>query len=128
MKENSVADGKKVTLSLIKADVGGWVGHSSSHPKLLAKAREVLGNSNVIEDYHVTQVGDDVQLIMTHYHGIDAEPVHKLAWTALEAAAGVAHELHLYGAGQDLLVDAFSGNVKGMGPGAAEIEFVERPS
>ena len=120
--------GRKVTLSLIKADVGGWVGHSSSHPQLLAKAREILGNSTVIEDYYVTQCGDDVQLIMTHYHGTDNEEVHKLAWDALEGAANVAHDLHLYGAGQDLLVDAFSGNVKGMGPGAAEIEFVERPS
>jgi fructose 1,6-bisphosphate aldolase/phosphatase len=123
-----LAEGKKVTLSLIKADVGGWVGHSSSHPALLAKAREVLGNSTLIEDYYVTQAGDDVQMIMTHYHGIDHEEVHKLAWTALEEAAGVAAEMHLYGAGQDLLVDAFSGNVKGMGPGAAEVEFVERPS
>ncbi|HEV3234512.1 MAG TPA: fructose-1,6-bisphosphate aldolase/phosphatase [Candidatus Dormibacteraeota bacterium] len=123
-----MAEGKKVTLSLIKADVGGWVGHSSSHPALLAKAREVLGNSTLIEDYYVTQAGDDVQMIMTHYHGIDNEEIHRLAWTALEEAATVAHEMHLYGAGQDLLVDAFSGNVKGMGPGAAELEFVERPS
>jgi fructose 1,6-bisphosphate aldolase/phosphatase len=123
-----VAEGKKLTLSLIKADVGGWVGHSSSHPALLSKAREVLGNSTLIEDYYVTQVGDDVQLIMTHYHGADSSDVHRLAWDALEGAASVAHDLHLYGAGQDLLVDAFSGNVKGMGPGAAEFEFVERPS
>ena len=34
----------------------------------------------------------------------------------------------LYGAGQDLLKDSFSGNVKGMGPGVAEIEMEERPS
>ncbi|MFN2462574.1 MAG: fructose-1,6-bisphosphate aldolase/phosphatase [Candidatus Dormibacteria bacterium] len=120
--------GRKVTVSLIKADVGGWVGHSSSHPALLSKAREILGNSTILEDYYVTECGDDVQLIMTHYNGIDHEGIHKLAWDALEGAAGVAHELHLYGAGQDLLVDAFSGNVKGMGPGAAEFEFVERPS
>ena len=123
-----MTEGKRVTLSLIKADVGGWVGHSSSHPALLSKAREVLGNSTLIEDYHVTQAGDDLEMIMTHYHGIDDEEIHKLAWTAFEEAAGVAHEMHLYGAGQDLLVDAFSGNVKGMGPGAAEVEFVERPS
>jgi fructose 1,6-bisphosphate aldolase/phosphatase len=123
-----LAEGKKVTLSLIKADVGGWVGHSSSHPALLSKAREVLGNSTLIEDYYVTQAGDDVQLIMTHYNGTDSEEIHKLAWTALDEAASVAHEMHLYGAGQDLLVDAFSGNVRGMGPGVAEVEFVERPS
>jgi fructose 1,6-bisphosphate aldolase/phosphatase len=40
----------------------------------------------------------------------------------------VAKRLHLYGAGQDMLADAFSGNVKGLGPGVAEMEFIERPS
>jgi fructose 1,6-bisphosphate aldolase/phosphatase len=34
--------------------------------------------------------------------------------------------MKLYGAGQDMLKDAFSGNVKGMGPGVAEMEFTER--
>jgi fructose 1,6-bisphosphate aldolase/phosphatase len=28
----------KVTLSVIKADIGGYVGHSSSHPDILAEA------------------------------------------------------------------------------------------
>lgn len=32
------------------------------------------------------------------------------------------------GAGQDLLSDAFSGNLHGMGPGYAELEYTERPS
>jgi len=40
----------------------------------------------------------------------------------------VAKDLHLYGAGQDLPSDAFSGNVRGQGPGVAEMEFVERKS
>lgn len=40
----------------------------------------------------------------------------------------VAKPMKLYGAGQDLLSDAFSGNVKGLGPGVAEIEFEERKS
>ena len=38
----------------------------------------------------------------------------------------MAKKLKLHGAGQDLLADAFSGNVKGMGPGVAEMEFEER--
>jgi fructose 1,6-bisphosphate aldolase/phosphatase len=38
----------------------------------------------------------------------------------------LAKELKLYGAGQDMLSDAFSGNVRGMGPGIAEMEFTER--
>jgi fructose 1,6-bisphosphate aldolase/phosphatase len=40
----------------------------------------------------------------------------------------IARSLHLYGAGQDLLADAFSGNVRGAGPGVAEMEISERPS
>ena len=34
----------------------------------------------------------------------------------------------LYGAGQDLLKDAFTGNLHGLGPQVAEMEFEERPS
>ena len=44
------------------------------------------------------------------------------------AATKIAQDLHLYGAGQDLLSEAFSGNVRGMGPGAAEMTFEERKS
>jgi len=121
----------RVTLSVIKADVGGWVGHSSTHPKLLEAADSVLRegkDKGVIIDYAVMRVGDDINLIMTHTKGKDSEEIHKLAWEALKSATEEAKRLKLYGAGQDLLSDAFSGNVKGMGPGVAEMEFEERPS
>jgi fructose 1,6-bisphosphate aldolase/phosphatase len=42
--------------------------------------------------------------------------------------AKLAKSMKLYGAGQDLLKDSFSGNLKGMGPGTAEMEIEERPS
>ena len=32
----------KITLSVIKADVGGWIGHSRMHPALEERAREEL--------------------------------------------------------------------------------------
>jgi fructose 1,6-bisphosphate aldolase/phosphatase len=54
--------------------------------------------------------------------------VHKLAWDTFLACTEKAKAQGLYGAGQDLLKDAFSGNVRGLGPGDAEIEFEERPS
>ncbi|MFN3268048.1 MAG: fructose-1,6-bisphosphate aldolase/phosphatase, partial [Zestosphaera sp.] len=79
-------------------------------------------------DFYVTNCGDDLELIMTHTKGVDNQEIHKLAWDTFVACTEVAKELKLYGAGQDLLADAFSGNVKGMGPGVAEMEFVERPS
>jgi len=118
-----------ITLSVIKADVGGYVGHSESHPDVLAKAGECLAKSKkegLLIDYHVTKCGDDLQLIMTHQQGEDSEKIHKLAWDTFVDCTQVARELKLHGAGQDLLSDAFSGNVKGMGPGVAEMEFEER--
>jgi len=65
---------------------------------------------------------------MTHTKGVDNQRIHELAWKAFEAGTQVAKQEGLYGAGQDLLKDSFSGNVKGMGPGVAELEFEERPN
>ncbi len=120
-----------VTLSVIKADVGGYVGHSESHPDLLAKADDNMAKAKgegLLIDYHVTKCGDDLQLIMTHQQGIDNEKIHKLAWDTFVDCTEVAKKLKLYGAGQDLLSDAFSGTIKGMGPGVAEMQFEERAS
>ena len=121
----------RVTLSVIKADIGGYVGHSESHPEVMAKADECLAKAKqegTLIDYHVTKCGDDVQLIMTHQRGVDDERVHKMAWDTFIEGTEVARKLGLYGAGQDLLSDAFSGNIRGMGPGCAEMEFEERPA
>ena len=65
---------------------------------------------------------------MTHKHGIENERIHKLAWDTFVSCTEIAKELKLYGAGQDLLKDTFTGTVKGMGPGVAEMEFEERKS
>ncbi len=122
---------QEITLSVIKADVGGWVGHSAMHPELERAAREVLSEGKqrgILVDYHVTHCGDDLELIMTHTRGVEHRDVHELAWRAFERATEAARDLKLYGAGQDLLSDAFSGNVRGMGPGVAEMTFVERKS
>ena len=121
----------KVTLTVIKADVGGFVGHSSVHPALLERARQSLARPerrSLLLDYHVTHVGDDINLIMTHNRGVDSTEIHQLAWDTFVECTEVAKGLKLYGAGQDLLADAFSGNIKGLGPGCAEMEFEERKS
>ena len=120
--------GKKITVSMIKADVGGYVGHSSVHPELKEKAKDMLGGKSFLVDYHVTNVGDDLNLVMTHELGRNNKEIHQTAWDTFMACTEVAKKLKLYGAGQDLLSDAFSGNVKGLGPGVAEMEFEERKS
>lgn len=120
-----------LTLSIIKADTGGHVGHSAVHRDQVVEAKEQLSRARsqgLLVDGHVTTCGDDLALVMTHEHGRDSETVHRFAWDVFLATTEVAQRLGLYGAGQDLLSDAFSGNLRGMGPGYAEIEFEERPS
>lgn len=122
---------KKLTLSVIKADIGGWVGHSSSHPDILELAKKLLRkakDSDTLIDFCVLHCGDDLELIMTHKKGENNSDIHSLAWDTFVTCTDLAKKLKLYGAGQDLLSDAFSGNVKGMGPGVAEMEFEERKS
>lgn len=119
------------TLSIIKADTGGWVGHSEVHPDMITVAQDaVIGAiaDGLLTDAKVARCGDDISLIMIHELGADAEQIHALAWDTFLRTTEVAKRLKLYGAGQDLLSDAFSGNLRGMGPGYAELEYDERPS
>jgi fructose 1,6-bisphosphate aldolase/phosphatase len=120
-----------VTVSVIKADIGGYVGHSESHPEILAAGRESLElarQRGLLTDYEVSHCGDDMFLIMTHDRGENSTEVHKLAWDTFINGTEIAKKLKLYGAGQDLLTDAFSGNIRGAGPGSAEMEIDERTS
>jgi fructose 1,6-bisphosphate aldolase/phosphatase len=119
----------KITVSVIKADVGGIGGHTKPSDGLIKAIRDTVENSgDLLIDHYIGYCGDDTHIVMTHRHGVDNEKIHKLAWDAFMAGTQVAKEEGLYGAGQDLLKDSFSGNVKGMGPGVAELEFEERPN
>ncbi len=120
----------KVTLSHIKADIGSLPGHTTVHSKVIEEVTKFVSDHSkgVIWDSQIGYVGDDVQITMVHDKGTNASEVHKLAWDAFKAGTEVAKELGLYGAGQDLLKDSFSGNIKGMGPGIAEMEITPRRS
>jgi fructose 1,6-bisphosphate aldolase/phosphatase len=119
----------KITVSVIKADVGGLGGHTRPSDALIQAVRDTVNNSkHLLIDHYIGYCGDDVHIVMSHTHGMDNEQIHKMAWDAFMAGTQVAKEEGLYGAGQDLLKDSFSGNVKGMGPGVAEMEFEERPN
>jgi fructose 1,6-bisphosphate aldolase/phosphatase len=118
------------TLSIIKADTGGFVGHTAVHPDMVAEASRAIDRArgDLIIDGQVATCGDDLSMIMTHTRGADASAIHSFAWDVFVATTKIARGLGMYGAGQDLLSDAFSGNLRGMGPGYAELEFEERPS
>jgi len=79
--------------------------------------------NGLLIDGFVCHTGDDIAIIMTHTRGEGSSEIHQLAWKAFLAATSVARTSGLYGAGQDLLADAPSGNVRGAGPGVAELSF-----
>src|SRR5512143_2222927 len=120
----------KLTLSVIKADVGSVGGHIAPSERLLETVEHHVRQNGIgfLKDSYVSYTGDDVAILMTHTRGTGDEQIHKLAWDAFVAGTNVAKAQGLYGAGQDLLKDSFSGNVKGMGPAVAEMEFEERPN
>src|SRR3972149_5092026 len=119
----------RVTLAAIKADVGSIGGHTRPTDRMVAetKRRVSAAVGGLLIDGMVTYTGDDIPLLMSHKPGTGADAVHKFAWDCFLAATASAKEEGCYGAGQDLLVDAPSGNVRGAGPGVAEIEFERDP-
>jgi len=120
----------KITLSVIKADIGSIGGHIKPGERMKSRVREYIESreSKLILDFAVTSTGDDIAILLSHSGGVGNSEIHKLAWNAFEEGTALAREMGLYGAGQDLLKDAFSGNVRGMGPAVAEMEFEERPN
>ena len=101
------------------------------HPDILDHGRKQIEQGvqdGLLIDGQAHACGDDLFLIMSHDRGQDDETLHKFAWDTFQSGTDIARKLHLYGAGQELLVDAFSGNIRGAGPGSAELELVERPS
>jgi fructose 1,6-bisphosphate aldolase/phosphatase len=102
---------------------------------MLEAARTELAEAvkiGTVIDFDVTHTGDDICLLMIHSNGEGNPDIHDLAWKVFKSSTDIAKEEGLYGAGQDLLKDAPSGNVRGAGPGVAEISFdatlPERPA
>ncbi len=120
----------RYTISVIKADVGSIGGHTRPSSKMIEIARQTVQEAVEAETLHdafVWFTGDDIELLMIHDQGPSAETVHGVAWQAFQEATRQAKAENLYGAGQDILKDAFTGNVHGLGPGVAELELKLRP-
>jgi fructose 1,6-bisphosphate aldolase/phosphatase len=96
----------RITLSVIKADIGSVGGHLKPSRQLLEGAQAFVDNNGrgLLDDFYISHTGDDIALLFIHQKGPRNEDIHKLAW------------------------DAFSGTLVGMGPAVAEMEIVERPS
>jgi fructose 1,6-bisphosphate aldolase/phosphatase len=122
---------KKTTISLINADIGSFPGHSRIHPVLLETAYKILktAEGQDIIDSFVTHCGDNLELIMTHNKGVNNAKIHGLAWDVFKNCTDEARKKKLYGV--DKHIKNFSStpdNIRGMGPGVAEMDFEERKS
>lgn len=130
MAQNHEKLNEKITISAIKADIGSIGGHIKPSERVLAAVKEYVeqNQKGLLVDHKITFTGDDIAILCTHRKGKENSDIHKLAWDAFKFGTEIAKDQGLYGAGQDLLKDAFSGNVKGLGPAVCELEFVERPN
>src|SRR3989449_9145336 len=103
-----------------KADVGGVGGPVVAADEVKSIiAKYVLDNNwlngkPIFTSLIVTHTGDDCAVtgIMTEN---DQSVIDQLMWDALQEGASKAAELGLYGPGQDLVADAFTGNLRGAG-------------
>ncbi len=118
----------KITLSVFKADIGSIAGHIAPSGKLMKTVAKYVKDEGkeLLIDYYIGNTGDDIFMLVSHDRGKFSPEVHKMAWDAFLAGTEMARSQGLYGAGQDLLADSFSGNIKGLGPAVAELEFQER--
>jgi len=104
------------TLSDIKADSGGKVGHTSPPNHFRSVAEASLQEAKALKLIHGTseliEVGDDGHLLMSHAKGVDNNEIHLFAYRTFFRQVWVAEILGYkwYGLGQDLVGEASAGS------------------
>jgi fructose 1,6-bisphosphate aldolase/phosphatase len=118
----------QTTLTAMRADVGSIGGHLQPSEQVVAAVAAFLAqhSGDQILDHAITYTGDDITLLCTHRNGPNHPGMHDLIWGAFGHAANLAVEQGLYGAGQDIFKEGFSGAAKGLGPALAEMVLEER--
>ncbi len=103
------------TLSDIKADSGGKVGHTTPPNHFRPVAEASLQEAKALKLIHGTseliEVGDDGHLLMSHAKGVDDNEIHLFAYRTFFRQVWVAEILGYkwYGLGQDLVGEASEG-------------------
>ena len=73
----------RITLSLIKADVGSIGGHTMPSARMMASVREETADAirrGLLIDAFVSHTGDDIAILMSHTRGGDNTEIHQFAW------------------------------------------------
>jgi fructose 1,6-bisphosphate aldolase/phosphatase len=105
-----------------KADIGGVGGHVVAAEEVKSVVAQFIMERNryngepIFTSFMVTHTGDDIGVTGIISERIATEAVDELLWDAFMAGTVKAEELGLYGPGQDLIADAFTGNLHGSGP------------
>ncbi len=113
--------------------MGGVGGHVVAAEEVKAViAKFVLENNGYQDDpiftsLMITHTGDDVGITGIMSETVPMEVVDELLWDALIEGSAKATELGLYGPGQDLTADAFTGNLRGAGPASVVLPLPVRP-
>jgi fructose 1,6-bisphosphate aldolase/phosphatase len=116
-----------------KADVGGVGGHVVAAEEVKgAVTKFVLENNGyrgepIFTSLIATHTGDDVAVTGIMSERVPMEVVDELLWDALMEGTAKAAELGLYGPGQDMIADAFTGNLRGAGPASVVLPLPVRP-
>ena len=116
-----------------KADVGGVGGHVVAADEVKGVITKfVLDNNSyqgepMFTSLMVTHTGDDVAVTGITTEKVPNEVLDEVMWDALTEGANKASELGLYGPGQDLIADAFTGNLRGAGPASVVLPLPVRP-
>src|SRR5919199_981813 len=105
-----------------KADIGGVGGHVVAAEEVKAVLSKFILEHNryngepIFSSFIVTHTGDDIAITGIHSEKVPNEVIDELLWDAFMLGTEKATELGLYGPGQDLVADAFTGNLRGAGP------------
>lgn len=119
-----------------KADVGGVGGHVEVADEVKATGLDFILRHNrhtnrqkIFRSVMATHTGDDVAFtgIVDEKAMEHPEVLEELLWDAFTKGADVAKKLGLYGPGQDLKADAYTGNIHGMGPAFVALPLPVRP-
>ena len=73
----------KITLSILKADVGSIGGHTKPSEHMMEAVRSDATDaikSGLLIDSFVGHTGDDICIVASHTHGADNTDVHQFAW------------------------------------------------
>lgn len=126
---------KPMFIIATKADVGGVGGHVEVSLRTQATVLDHVlrhnryeGDKPIFRSVIATHTGDDVCITGIVDGDVikNRKVVDELLWDALKKGEEVAYMEGLYGPGQDLKADAFSGNIRGLGPASITLPLPVR--